>query len=267
VRSPVAITRAVSPALGACELTHLDRVAIDVERARAQHYRYAAALTDAGYRVEQLDSNDTMPDSVFVEDIAIVFDELAVVTRPGAVSRRGEVPAVADALAAHRPLSFITEPGTIDGGDVLVAGKRVFIGRSSRTNAAAVAQLRRLLRPLGYAVCEVAIADCLHLKSAVTALDPHTLLLNPAWIAPASFREFELVMVDEREPHAANALRLRDRILLASAYPRTAERVAAHGLRVVTVDASELAKAEGAVTCCSVIIDVPTHDSGTASNE
>jgi dimethylargininase len=228
-----------------------------MSRARAQHHLYREALTDAGYRVEQLDSSGAMPDSVFVEDIAVVFDELAVVTRPGAASRRAEVAAVADALAAHRPLSFIREPGTIDGGDVLVAGKRVFIGRSTRTNADAIAQMRRLLSPLGYAVCEVAIDDCLHLKSAVTTIGQQTLLLNPAWIAPAAFREFEIVTVDDREPHAANALLLRNRVVMASAYPRTADRVAASGRQVVTVDASELAKAEGAVTCCSLIIEPP----------
>ena len=253
--TPVAITRAVSPALASCELTHQDRVPIDVARAAAQHHLYIGALTDAGYCVEQLDSTGEMPDSVFVEDISVVFDELAVVTRPGAVSRRAEVAAVAEALAVYRPLSFIKEPGTIDGGDVLVAGKRVFIGRSTRTNADAVAQMRRLLSPMGYTVCEVAIDDCLHLKSAVTTVDEQTLLLNPAWIAPAAFRDFEIVTVDDREPHAANALRLRDRIVMASAYPRTADRVAALGLPVVTVDASELAKAEGAVTCCSLIIE------------
>jgi dimethylargininase len=261
LRSPVAITRAVSPALASCELTHQERVPIDVARAGAQHHLYIGALTDAGYRVEQLDSTGEMPDSVFVEDIAVVFDELAVVTRPGAASRRAEMAAVAEALAVYRPLSFIKEPGTIDGGDVLVAGKRVFIGRSTRTNADAVAQMRRLLSPLGYVVCEVAIDDCLHLKSAVTTIDKETLLLNPAWIAPVAFHDFEIVTVDDREPHAANALRLRDRIVMASAYPRTAERVAARGLQVVTVDASELAKAEGAVTCCSLIIE-PRATSG-----
>jgi dimethylargininase len=267
LRSPVAITRAVSPALGSCELTHQDRVPIDVARAVSQHHLYRGALTDAGYRVEQLESTGDMPDSVFVEDIAVVFNELAVVTRPGAASRRAEVAAVAEALAVYRPLSFIKQPGTIDGGDVLVVGKRVFIGGSTRTNADAVAQMRRLLGPLGYVVCEVAIDGCLHLKSAVTTIDEQTLLLNPAWIAPAAFRDFEIVTVDDREPHAANALRLRDRIVMASAYPRTADRVAARGLQVVTVDASELAKAEGALTCCSLIIEPPSAQRVTSREQ
>src|SRR5438128_6730400 len=133
----VAITRAVSPAMQACELTHLSRVPIDVELARSQHQAYEQALTDAGYRVERLDTGPEMPDSVFVEDIAVVFDELAIITRPGAESRRRETPAVAEALARYRALHLIHPPGTVDGGDVLVVGRRVFVGRSSRTHAAA----------------------------------------------------------------------------------------------------------------------------------
>jgi len=255
VPRPVAITRAVSPSIASCELTHLDRVPIDVARARAQHHLYIGALTDAGYHIELLESTAETPDSVFVEDIAVVFEELAIVTRPGAASRRAEVPAVAEALAPYRRLEFIRDPGTIDGGDVLVVGRHVFIGRSTRTNGEAIAQMRRLVTPLGYTVCDVAIDDCLHLKSAVTAIDDRTVLLNPAWIGRELFRAFDIVTVDDSEAHGANALRLQDRVIMASAFPRTAERVADRGVRVVTVDASELAKAEGAVTCCSLIIN------------
>ena len=255
MRRPVAITRAVSSSIASCELTHLDRVPIDVARAREQHQRYVAALIDAGYHVEQLASTAEMPDSVFVEDIAVVFDQFAIVTLPGAVSRRAEVAAIAAALAPHRELEFITAPGTIDGGDVLVAGRQVFIGRSTRTNAAAIAQMRRLLTPRGYTLCDVAIDGCLHLKSAVTAIDDRTVLLNPAWMNREVFRNFEIVAVDPDEAYGANALRLRDRVIMPTAFPRTADRVASRGVHVVMVDASELAKAEGAVTCFSLIIE------------
>jgi dimethylargininase len=250
----IAITRAVSPALAACELTHLERVAIDVERARAQHRAYEEALIDAGYLVERLDTSPQMPDSVFVEDIAIVFDEVAIITRPGAESRRQETPAVAGALAAYRPLHVIQPPGTVDGGDVLVVGRRVFIGRSSRTNDAAVGQMRQVLEPFGYTVSGTVVRSCLHLKSAVTALSDDVLLVNREWIDPAAFEGFAFVEVDPAEPWAANALRLDDRIVFSSAFPRTAERIASRGLRLHTVDASEVAKAEGAVTCCSLIV-------------
>jgi dimethylargininase len=250
----VAITRAVSPALADCELTCQPRVPIDVELARAQHHAYEQALTAAGCRVEQLDSDGAMPDAVFVEDLAVIFDEMAILTRPGADSRRPEMPAIAAALAAYRPLEAIQPPATIDGGDVLVAGRHVFVGGSTRTNGEAAAQMRRLLEPLGYTVIQTEVRGCLHLKSAVTALDDHRLLVNPSWVDAAAFAGFTLVEIAPDEPSAANALRLADRIIMAAAFPRTADRVAALGLRVERVDASELAKAEGAVTCCSLIV-------------
>ena len=251
----IAITRAVSPALGDCELTHLARVPIDVELARAQHRTYEQTLAAAGYRVEQLETDAAMPDSVFVEDMAVVFDELAILTHPGAESRRGEMPAIAAALAAYRPLQAIQPPGTADGGDILVAGRTVFVGISTRTNADAAAQIRRILGPFGYAVIETRVRDCLHLKSAVTALDDERLLVNPRWIDRGAFDGFALIEVAPDESSAANALRLADRVVLAREFPRTADRVRALGLRVELVDESELAKAEGAVTCCSLIVD------------
>jgi dimethylargininase len=250
----VAITRAVSDAIGACELTHLDRVEIDVGRAREQHRAYEAALATAGAIVERLPADDRLPDSVFVEDAALVFDELAVITRPGAESRRPETAAVAAALASYRRLHTIEAPATVDGGDVLTVGRRVYVGVSTRTNAAAAEALRRILTRYGYTVCATTVSGFLHLKSAVTALDDSTLLVRrPALDVPA-FDGFELVDVDPREPAAANALRVGDRIIFPTAFPRTAERIAQRGYRIEPIDASELAKAEGAVTCCSLIV-------------
>jgi dimethylargininase len=250
----VAITRAVSPALADCELTWQTRVPIDVDVARAQHVEYEAALAAAGYRIERLDADAAMPDSVFVEDMAIVFDEVAILTRPGADSRRREMPAIAAALGAYRRLEVIQAPGTVDGGDVLVAGRRVFVGRSTRTNESAAQQIRRLLAPFGYTVTDTDVRGCLHLKSAVTALGEDRLLVNPEWIDAAVFDGFTLVDIAPEEPSAANALRLCDRIIFPKAFPRTADRLASLGLRLDLVEASELAKAEGAVTCCSLII-------------
>jgi len=250
----VAITREVSSALAECELTHLRRTAIDVELARAQHRAYERALSDAGYAVERLASGSDMPDSVFVEDVAVVLDELAIVTRPGAPSRRVEVPAVADALKRHRRLAFIEPPAIVDGGDVLVCGRTVYVGRSTRTNDEAVAQIRRILAPLGYAVCAVTVRHCLHLKSAVTEVSAGVLLANPDRVDRAAFGASEIIDVHPGEASAANALRLHDRIIFPAAFPWTAERLRARGLRVEIVDASELQKAEGAVTCCSLIM-------------
>lgn len=250
----IAITREISPALADCELTHLSRVSIDLSRARAQHHDYERALRDAGYRVERLPAGADMPDSVFVEDVAVVFDELAIITRPGAESRRREVSAVAAALERYRPLHTISAPGTVDGGDVMTVGKRVFVGVSSRTNGDAIAQMRTILLPHGYRVDEAVVTGCLHLKSAVTAASDRVLLINRQWIDAAAFTDFELIDVDPSEPSAANVVRLDDRLVFPSAFPRTADRLRARGFAVVTVDASELAKAEGAVTCCSLLL-------------
>jgi dimethylargininase len=251
---PIALTREVSVGLGHCELTHLDRMPIDVDLARAQHDAYEQALRDAGFTVAQLAAGPDMPDSVFIEDIAVVFDEIAIVTRPGAESRRGETEAVAAALTRYRSVRTIAAPGTIDGGDVLTVGRRVFVGRSTRTNDTAIDQMCSLLRPFGYTVCAVPVGGCLHLKSAVTAIADDLLLANRESIDMAAFRDFDVVAVDPREPMAANALRLDDRIIYPAAFPRTAERMARRGFQIHAVDVSELAKAEGAVTCCCVIV-------------
>ena len=261
---PTAITRAVSAGLANCELTCLPRVPIDVSVAREQHRAYEQALGDAGYCVEHLEADETMPDSVFVEDMAVVFDEVAILTNPGAPSRRSEVPAIAAALAAHRPLQQIQPPATVDGGDVLVAGRFVYVGRSTRTNDAAFVQIRRILGPFGYTVLGAEVRGCLHLKSAVTAPADDVLLVNREWIDTKNFAAFKLVDVAPEEPSAANVLRLRDRIVAARAFPRTADRIAGEGFHVHLVDASELAKAEGAVTCCSLI--VPLRPSGASGS-
>lgn len=251
----VALTREVSTSIARCELTHVARTPIDVDLARAQHAAYERALADAGYRVERLPAADDLPDSVFVEDIALVFDEVALVARPGAPSRRAEIPAVADALARYRRVVAIQAPGTLDGGDVVVVGTKVFVGVSSRTNRDGVAQLGRHLAPFGYTTNEVTVTGCLHLKSAVTAAGEQTIVVNPRWIPVDSFAGFERIEIDPTEPMAANVVRLADRLIVAAAFPRTNARLAACGYHVVAVDASELAKAEGAVTCCSVLIN------------
>jgi dimethylargininase len=251
-----AITREISGAFQDCQLTHLPRVAIDLERARAQHDAYEWALVELGCTVRRVNSGAGMPDSVFVEDAAVVFREGAVIARPGAESRRAETPAVAEALArfglSHRD---IQEPGTLDGGDVLVVGRDVFVGASSRTNAAGITQLRHIVTRLGYRVHAVPVQDCLHLKSAVTPVAAKTLLVNRNWVAADAFSNLRLIDVDDDEPHAANALLVGDVVICAAAFPRTRARLERHGLRVKLVDVDELAKAEGGVTCCSLLFE------------
>ena len=249
----IALTREISPALRNCELTHLAREPIDVERARSQHEAYERALAELGCAVHRLPAGAEMADSVFIEDTAVVLDEVAVITRPGAPSRRAETPAVADALAAYRRLVRLQAPARLDGGDVLVADRTVFVGRSERTNMTGIRQLRDALRRHGYTVQPVDVHGCLHLKTAVTSVGDGRLLINRAWVPAEAFAGRELIDVDPDEPFAANALRIGERIIYPDSFPRTRALLEAHGIEIVPVPADELAKAEGAVTCCSLV--------------
>lgn len=254
----IALTRGVPASIGTCELTHVDRAPIDVAVARAEHAAYERALEAAGCEVVRLAADDAHPDAVFVEDTAVVLDELAIVARPGAESRRGETAAVAEALAAWRPLAAIAAPATLDGGDVLRVGRRLWVGVGGRTNAAALDQLRALAAPLGYDVRGVATRGCLHLKTAVTAVADDLLLANPDWVDADAFDGLRSLAVHPAEPFAANALRVRDRVLHAAHFDRTRLRLTAAGVTVVPVPAAELAKAEGGVTCGSLLV-APTR--------
>ncbi len=247
----------MSPALDACELTHLERQPIDHARAALEHAAYEDALRALGATVVRIPPAPELPDSVFIEDAAIVLDEVAVITRPGAASRRAETAAVAEALRTYRPLAHITAPATLDGGDVLRVGRTLYVGRSSRTNAAGLEQLTELLSPWGYRVTAVPVSGCLHLKSAVTEVADGLLLANPCWVAPAAFAPHEVLPVSDGEPAAANALRLGRAVVFPAHHPRTAHRLEEAGLRVVRVPAAELSKAEGGVTCCSLIVGSP----------
>src|SRR3954471_23146013 len=253
----IALTREVSGAIGDCELTHVARAPIDLDRARAQHAAYERALEALGCRIVRVRAEPGMPDSVFIEDTAVVLDELALISRPGAASRRGETAAVAEVLREYRTLVPIRAPGTLDGGDVLVAGRRIFIGMTTRTDLDAVEQLRRAVEPHGYSVQPAEPLGCLHLKSAGTALDEETVLLNPEWVDAEQFSGLRRIEVHPDEPSGANILRAGGRLLYASAFPRTRERIERHGYPVTVVDVSELAKAEGAVTCCSLLVAEP----------
>ena len=252
--SLIAFTRAVSPRIVECELTHVDRSPIDARIAQSQHAAYEALLTSLGCDVRRVTAAPEHPDSVFIEDTAVVFDEVAVITRPGAESRRGETGAVAEALAPLRPLARIAAPGTLDGGDVFVVGRRVFAGRTGRSNDAGIAQLRALLAPHGYTVQAVDVTGCLHLKTAVTAVSDSMVLVNPAWVDRSVFAPLVAIEVDPTEPMGANVVRVGAALVYGEAYPLTRARLEARGFSVHSVDASELAKAEGAVTCCSLVM-------------
>jgi dimethylargininase len=250
----VAIIREVPEALAHCELSFVPRTPIDVALARRQHAAYAAALRSRGCQVLELSPLEDFPDSVFVEDTALVFPELAVLTQPGAASRRGEVDSIGDALARYRPLARIGGEGSIDGGDVLRIGQEVYVGRSARSNDEGIRQLRELLQPHGYQVHALPTRGCLHLKSAVTQVAPGTVLVQPRWVDTVQFAHLQRIEVDESEEHAANAVMVGDGIVYPDCFPRTRERLERLGIEVTAVDVSELQKAEGAVTCCSLLV-------------
>ena len=252
----VAMTREISGAMERCELTHLERRPIDLALARRQHRAYEETLESLGCRVVRLPEEPELPDSVFVEDVAVVVEEAAVITRPGADSRKPEAESVAAGLREYRELRRIEAPGTLDGGDVMRLGRRIFVGLSRRSNREGIAQLGRLLAPFGYEVIAVPIERCLHLKSAVTPVAEETILINPRWLDPAPFGRVEIVEVDPAEPGGANALAVEGAVLHPDAYPRTAERMTRLRLEVRPVGVSEILKAEGGVTCCSLVFAV-----------
>jgi dimethylargininase len=253
---PIAFTRAVSPRLAECALTHLDRVPIDAPRAEAQHAAYEAALRDTGWDMRRLPPLPEAPDGVFVEDTALLLDGQAIMTRPGIASRALEVESTAAALAAFFPVHRLAH-GRLDGGDVLRIGRALYIGRSARTDEDGIAALREVVGGLGFSVVPVAMGPCLHLKSAVTWLGADaagqvSILVNPAWIDTAPFAELDRLEVDPGEPWGANTLRLGGRLLVSAAYPRTNAMLRERGYDLRVLDVSELHKAEAALTCMSL---------------
>ncbi len=237
-----------------CELTHVDREPIDMARVAQQHGRYVELLRELGCQVVELAAQPGLPDGVFVEDPAIVLDELAVITRPGAPSRRPETASIMEALRPYRPLFEIASPGTLDGGDVIVSGQTIYVGLSSRSNQAGIDQLAEIVGPHGYEVRGVELTGCLHLKSAACAIGNDRLLVQREWIDPAQFEAKRIVETDPAEIGAANVVWLGDDLIYPSEFPVTAERLRQQGFRVHCLEYDELAKAEGAVTCCSLLI-------------
>jgi dimethylargininase len=226
-----------------------------MQKARAQHAAYCGLLQAANCQLLTLDCSPNHPDAVFVEDTALVLDELAVITRPGAESRRGEVAGIAEVLKAHRPIEAIVSPGTLDGGDIVVTGRVVLVGRSARSNDAGAEQLREKLKAYGYVVRQVGMHDCLHLKSACCALPDGRLLVNPDWLELKDLRGFDIVEIDASEPFAADVLVIGRTVISAAAHPKTAALIAALGFDSQTIDLGEFAKAEGGVTCLSLVFE------------
>jgi dimethylargininase len=206
--------------------------------------------------IDQLPAEDALADAVFVEDAAIVLDEIAVLTSPGAPSRRAELPSIEHAIARYRPVHRIHAPGTLDGGDVVRIGRALYVGLSSRTNEAGIDQLGALVSPLGYTVTSVHVAGALHLKTACTYAGRGILLANPAWATTAAFRDVEVLPVAADEPWGASVLAIGETLVMPASFPHTRVLLEARHFTIVPVDLSELQKAEGGPTCLSIVFDV-----------
>jgi dimethylargininase len=251
-----AITRAVSPGIVNCELTFVARQPIELAKAEEQHRAYQQLLGKLGARVISLPAEPALPDSMFVEDPALVLDELAIIFPLGTETRRPEAASIAEALAKFRKLSCVNLPGQVEGGDILRVGRRIFAGLSSRTNAEGIRQLTSILSPYGYEVISADVTGCLHLKSAVTYIGRNTLLANRAWFDTKPFSGFEWIDIAPEEPHAANALDIGGTVIFPASFPKTRARMEARGVHVTPLDISELQKAESGLTCSSLLFNV-----------
>ena len=225
----------------------------DLALARVQHQAYIHALRDCGLQVTVLDTDDRHPDATFVEDTAVMTRDWAVVTRPGALSRRGETAAVGAELAGRFPaLAAIDPPGTLDGGDVMAVGRHYYIGLSGRTNPEGTAQLTRFLEQQGCTATTVRLRELLHLKTGVSWLGGHTLLVGAELADCEAFAGFRKIVVDPAEPYAANCIRVNDRVILPDGHPHTRRALEAAGYPVIPVDVSEFRKMDGGVSCLSL---------------
>jgi dimethylargininase len=262
-----AITRAVSRNITRCELTFRQRERVDYERAVFQHEAYCNLLRHCGAEVVTLEASDDHPDCCFVADTAVILDEAAIIASMGAPSRRGEIPAIEEILSTPQQAFRLPQSAALDGGDVIVIGKQIFVGRSRRTNAEGVDALTRIVRTFGYKVTPVVIEGSLHLTTACSALNEETVLLNSRWIDPAPFSRYWVLNVPENEPWAASTLRVGATICVEAGAPRTLELVSKHCADVEVSDISEFRKAEGSLPCLSIIYRDSSPDRGNQNKE
>lgn len=251
----LALTHVPSLSMEKGERTYIDSKVIDYHGALRQHVEYCRMLGRLGVKVRTLNINRYEPDSVFIEDTAVVFDELAVLASMGVKSRQAEPGGIEPVLREYREVFPIEAPATLEGGDVVQIGRTILVGLSSRTNRAGADALETIIGPYGYQVLPVEVGRCLHLKTACTELPNGTLLVNPALLNMDALRGFDFVPVPEEEPWAADTLSVKQKVCMAAEHVRTAAMIGQLGFEVMTVDLSEYAKAEGGITCLSLLFN------------
>jgi dimethylargininase len=253
-RTMIALTRPVPTSFTNALCALAPSEPIDLDRARSQHAAYVSALTDAGAEIHMLPAADALPDSCFVEDTAVVAAGVALITRPGAPSRQAETAATAEALGTRHELHYVREPATLDGGDCMRVGRTIFVGRSARTNAAGIARLAEVFEPRGIRVVAIELpAGVLHLKCVCAPLGDDRITLADGTLAREAFGDLHVVRVPAEESYAANVLAINDRVIVAAGFPRTHEVLTRAGLRIVPVATTEFRKADGSLTCLSVL--------------
>ena len=252
-----AFTRAVSARIAECELTFIDRAPIDFARAVEQHRRYEEMLRGLGVEVRQIPADDQCPDCCFLEDTALMLDEIAVLTRQGSEVRRAEVAGVAPFIRQRRDIVEIEMPATLEGGDVLRIGHELFVGVTTRTTRDGIDGLRKHVEPHGYKVHPVTVPGALHLKSVCTAVDGHTILADATRVDLSPFAGYEIIQVPAEEWMAANVLLVGETVCIHSGFGKTIEILQRRGIAVRTTDISEFLKAEAGLTCMSLIFETP----------
>ncbi len=249
----IAITHLPSPNMQHGERTYADDDVVDNAVALRQHKAYRDALRSCGANVVVLDVYRSMPDCVFVEDTSLILDEVAVMMSPGAESRRGEPIGIEPALREYRAIERVVLPATIDGGDIVRAGRDLYVGASPRTNAAGIDSLREIVKQYGYSVTAVPVHGCLHLKTACSALPDGRFLVNANWIDTSPLPRARLVQVPESEQWSGDVLAIDDKIIASDAFPETLALLESAAAVVLPVTVSEYAKVEGGVTCLSLV--------------
>lgn len=249
----MALTREVCHRILDCELTFIDRRPIDYARAVQQHTKYKQVLRSLGVTVIEIPADQECPDCCFIEDTALVLDEVAVATRPGSDARRREVDGVQTEIKAHRPVLKIDAPGTLEGGDVLRIGNALFVGVTTRTNAKGIEMLRDHVERYGYGVVSVNVPGALHLKSVCTAISDGAVLADPTRLDISAFSEYEIVAVPPQEWMAANVLRVNNTVCMHEGFHQTIDIVRHRGIEVRAVNISEFLKAEAGLTCMSLL--------------
>lgn len=233
--------------------THPELGRPDYQLALRQHAAYIHALERCGLEVRILPAQDDFPDSCFVEDVAVCTPTFAVITRPGADSRRGEIAGVRDILSTYFPLiEEIKAPGTIEGGDVMMVGDRFYVGLSSRTNADGAAQFIAALERNGYTGHTVKMPETLHLKTGCSYMEENVLLVDQAFSAYPEFSSFKRIDIVPDESYAANCLRVNDFVIVPSGYPKVLAAIQAVGMKTIALDMSEYKKVDGGLSCLSL---------------